>query len=642
MMRFFAGARLGFGATLLAAIVGSLLASSAVAADDSRRLVVILYPQGSNAAVGNRLVEQGVRAVFDSEATESIDIFNEYLELSSSSKKDLLALQAEFLQRKYAGRKVALVMACVSPALDFALEHRQEIFPGVPIVFMAVEERELAGRKLPPDVIGTPIKLDLGGTLDLALRLHPGTQHVYVISGSAKFDSYWEGQARQEFRPYESQREFIYRSGVPIDELSKEMAHLPPRSLVYTLFAFQDRTGKELVPADFIARLANVANAPVYCVGETFVGRGTVGGHVVMLENAARTAARLGLRVMAGEPTTKIGLQPSTPTASLFDWRQLQRWHISEADLPPDSVVRYKELGFWDLYKWPVIGVVALCSIEALLIVGLLVQRVNRRRAERRLQASERELRSLTGRLLQAQETERGRLARELHDDLNQNLALVSVELELLRQRPPSSPAQLGSQLADLLAKVKHLSSSVHNLSHQLHPAKLEQLGLVAAVRSLCKELKQTYGVPIEFSYRDVPETLPPGADLCLYRIAQEALANVIKHSGAAHAAVELHGDTSAIRLRILDDGRGFEAGSAARKGGLGLVSMRERLQLVGGNLAIEASPTGGTRIDATIPLTVPGAQPVRGPSAAETPATEPAAAGSALQADRPGISWTR
>jgi signal transduction histidine kinase len=636
MMRYFA--RLGFCAALLvAAMLVTTLAASTAAGDDSRRLVVILYPQGSNAALGNRMVEQAVRAVFDNEATESIDIYNEYLELSTSSKRELLAVQAEFLQRKYAGRKVALVMAFVSPALDFALEHRREIFPGVPIVFLAVEERELAVRKLPPDVIGTPVKLDLTGTLDLALRLHPRTQHVYVISGSGKFDAYWEEQARQDFRPYESQREFVYLSGVPMDELLKKVAHLPPRSVIYALFMLQDRTGKEFVPAEVIERLAGVANAPIYSVGESFVGRGIVGGHVVMFESAARAAASLGLRILAGESATEIGLQPRTPPVSMFDWRQLQRWGISESDLPPDSVVRYKELGFWDLYKWPVIGVLALCSVEALLIVGLLVQRINRRRAERSLQASERELRSLTGRLLQAQETERGRLARELHDDLNQNLALVSVELELLRQQPPASPAQLGSQLADLLTKVKHLSSSVHNLSHQLHPAKLEQLGLVAAVRSLCKELKQSYGVPIEFAHRDVPETLPQGANLCLYRIAQEALANVIKHSGAGQAAVELQGGASSIHLRIRDDGRGFDAGSAGRKGGLGLVSVRERLQLVGGSLSIESSPTGGTRIEATIPLPVPGAEASPGSAPAEA-----LSAGTALQADRPPVSLTR
>ena len=119
------------------------LAVSDVCGADGRRLVVMLYPQGSNAAVGNRLVEQGIRAVFEHGSAESIDVYNEHLELSAPPKSGLLKLQAEFLQRKYADRKVDVVITWLAPALDFAIEHRQEIFPGVPIVYCTVEEREI-------------------------------------------------------------------------------------------------------------------------------------------------------------------------------------------------------------------------------------------------------------------------------------------------------------------------------------------------------------------------------------------------------------------------------------------------------------------------------------------------------------------
>src|SRR5262249_55725229 len=152
---------------------------------------------------------------------------------------------------------------------------------------------------------------------------------------------------------------------------------------------------------------------------------------------------------------------------------------------------------FWEFYHWHILGVLSLCVIETLLIAALLVQRTNRKRAEEDLRESQHELRELTGRLLQAQETERRRIARELHDDLNQGLALVAVELDLLSQRPPEAATQLHGRLQELSARVKRLSSSVHDLSHQLHPSKLEQLGLVAAIRSLCKELTQGHGLPI-------------------------------------------------------------------------------------------------------------------------------------------------
>jgi signal transduction histidine kinase len=154
-----------------------------------------------------------------------------------------------------------------------------------------------------------------------------------------------------------------------------------------------------------------------------------------------------------------------------------------------------------------------------------------------------------------------------------------------------------------LSAQVKQLSSSVHDLSHQLHPSKLEQLGLLAAVRGLCKELTQAQGLPIEFTHDEVPEAVPEDVVLCLYRIVQEALQNVIKHSGAHHAGVELSGSAGAIWLRIVDDGRGFDPRSVAGKGGLGLVGMRERLHLVGGEITIDSRPAEGTRIEVRVPL---------------------------------------
>jgi signal transduction histidine kinase len=209
----------------------------------------------------------------------------------------------------------------------------------------------------------------------------------------------------------------------------------------------------------------------------------------------------------------------------------------------------------------------------------------------------------LTGRLLQAQETERRRIARELHDDLSQRLALLCVQLDLVSQRPPESPAQLAALMQDLSSQVKQLSTALHDLSRQLHPTKLEQLGLVAAVNGLCNEMSQTHSLPIEFVHHDVPESIPADTALCLYRIVQEALRNVVKHSGAHGVDVELNGDADAIHLCITDNGAGFDPKSVEGKGGLGVVSMRERLRLVGGKMAIDSSPSGGTRVDVCVPL---------------------------------------
>src|SRR5262249_7054894 len=153
----------------------------------------------------------------------------------------------QYLSRKYAGRRVDLVMAALSPALDFALEHRAEIFPGVPIVYCAVDQREVNARKLPPDVVGVPIRMELGATLDVALGLHPYTQRVYVVAGRSAFDDAWIAEARREFASFEERVELIYLTGLPLDDLIRKVADLPPRSLIYYLHVFQDGNGSTLV-----------------------------------------------------------------------------------------------------------------------------------------------------------------------------------------------------------------------------------------------------------------------------------------------------------------------------------------------------------------------------------------------------------
>ncbi len=165
--------------------------------------------------------------------------------------------------------------------------------------------------------------------------------------------------------------------------------------------------------------------------------------------------------------------------------------------------------------------------------------------------------------------------------------------------------------MQELSARVKQLSSSVHDLSHQLHPSKLEQLGLVAALRGLCKELAQGHGLAIDFIPLAVPDKLPEDLALCLYRIVQESLGNAIKHSGARCAQVELSRDADTICLRIVDDGIGFDSTLADGKGGLGLVSMRERLRLVRGEIGITSQPSGGTRVEVGAPLTPAPDQPI-------------------------------
>jgi PAS domain S-box-containing protein len=209
----------------------------------------------------------------------------------------------------------------------------------------------------------------------------------------------------------------------------------------------------------------------------------------------------------------------------------------------------------------------------------------------------------LSGRLIHAQEIERMRLARELHDDVNQGLALIAVELDILEKQPPAHASEASGRIQKISNQVRGLSSSVHRMSHGLHPAKLQQLGLVPAVRGLCRELGAAHNIAIEFATTAVPRGVPEDIALCLYRIVQEGLQNVIRHSGSSRTQVELTLEERDLVLVIADQGRGFDPAATTGEESLGLISMRERVRLTQGQIAVQSRLGEGTQIVVRIPF---------------------------------------
>ncbi len=216
---------------------------------------------------------------------------------------------------------------------------------------------------------------------------------------------------------------------------------------------------------------------------------------------------------------------------------------------------------------------------------------------------SEESLHNLSGQLINAQEGERARIARELHDDFSQRLAILSIELGNLWKMLPESDSAERARIAEMLKGTEELSSDLHSLSHQLHSSKLELLGLVSALRGLCEELGEKYEIRMQFTEHGFPVEIPRELALCLFRVAQEALGNVIKHSGAKSARVALGANATGVSLRIADAGRGFDTDLMNQDRGIGLRGMSERLRIVGGRLRITSELSKGTEILAEVPL---------------------------------------
>jgi signal transduction histidine kinase len=194
-------------------------------------------------------------------------------------------------------------------------------------------------------------------------------------------------------------------------------------------------------------------------------------------------------------------------------------------------------------------------------------------------------------------------VARDLHDHIGQRVALLAVQLEQLKTDMLASPGELVSQVDELVTQTSQIAADVQTLSHELHPPRLEYLGIAAAMKAFCTDFSQRHQVETDFTHEDVPRIVPPEISLCLFRVLQEALHNAAKHSGVRRFEIRLRGAADGIELTVSDAGLGFDPISARNGHGLGLVSMEERLQLVKGTFSIESHPQEGTTIRALVPL---------------------------------------
>ena len=219
----------------------------------------------------------------------------------------------------------------------------------------------------------------------------------------------------------------------------------------------------------------------------------------------------------------------------------------------------------------------------------------------KRKQAEE-ALSGMTRKLVEAQEQERARIARELHDDITQRLAMLVIEIDQLQEHP-ETPSEVRDRADELSKRTKEISTDVQALSHELHSSKLEYLGIVGGMKSWCSEFGERQGMEIEFKSSGLPNSLPSETSLCLFRVLQEALHNAAKHSGVKRVDVQLREESCEIHLIVSDLGKGFDVESAMQDRGLGVTSMQERVRLVGGTIVIDSKPLGGTTIHARVPL---------------------------------------
>jgi signal transduction histidine kinase len=584
----------------IVAITVALDPAATTWAASGQKQVLVLYATRRDAQIV-AVADRDLPRILHDGLAEGVDYYSEFMDSGRNAAEYDRAFR-DFLRLKYGGHDFDLVVAMDHTALAFLEAKRGELFGETPIVFFS--DRPLARRLA--NATGVTAALNLSATLALATALQPDAREVFVVSGAGPSDRAFEAEARRQFRSFEPQLKITYLSGLSTKDLQTQLSTLPRHSVVYYLIVSRDGGGENFHPLDYTDRVAAFANAPTYSWVDSVMEHGVVGGSLKSQAAEAQAIGQLALRVLRGERADSIPVSTLDLNVSQVDWRQLRRWGISEARVPAGTLVRFREPSAWDRYKPYILGALAVLLAQSALIAGLLVQRARRRQAEMKLQARERELRSsydrirdLGRRLLNAQEDERARIARELHDDVSQQIAVLTIDLHLLN-RPDQEHTPDHDRLAAALGHAQGVARSVRDLSHRLHPTNLQLIGLVPALGTLQRDLVGT-GIAIVFSHEHVPLALPQEVTLCLFRIAQEALRNVVAHSRARNVSIRLSGSDGALVLTIADNGVGFDV--EMEHHGLGLISMSERAEQVGGTLRIRSSPDGGTRVEVTVPI---------------------------------------
>jgi signal transduction histidine kinase len=609
-----------FCASALLSVLTLLLFTTPSATADSQnsRRVLLMYADEKDLPM-NLIIDERLRASFREKLGDRVELFSEHIDISRFPDSRIHRKQLEFLREKHSAHGLDLIVAIDHPALDLIQSHRDWFFPATPVVFCCVTEAEYRARRIEPRVLGVPVKLDYGRTLELALRLHPGTRHAVVIAGATKDDIATVADARRDFRPFEDTVECRYLVGLPMADLRQEVSQLSGDSIIIYLSIARDGAGTSFFPREALLQVSQVASVPIYGYYDSYLGHGIVGGFLASFEIEATTAARLGLRILAGEKPEDLSADEPTSCAYLFDWRQLNRWGIDEADLPTGSVARFRNPSFWDLYRWHVIGILSLCAIQTLLILGLLVQRARGRRAEKQAEEARLEL-AHASRL-----TLVGELTASIAHEINQPLGAILSNADAAEMLLESSPPALG-QVREILGDIRNddlrASEVIRRLRALLRKREMESQPVdlnevTSDVMLLVRPESRSRSVLLEFA---------PADDLPLVRgdkvHLQQVVLNLVFNGMEAMADVQgekrvsVHAtknESGSVEVAVSDTGPGilpdrlprlFDPFFSTKKEGmgLGLSIARSLVEAHGGTIWAENNRERGATFRFTLP----------------------------------------
>jgi signal transduction histidine kinase len=524
-----------------------------------------------------------------------VEFHSESLDLISSPDRPTRAEIKDWLVKKYGAYKLDAVVAVGPDTINFLSNYTQTMFLDVPIVICGSSAQLAGNPRLDSRFTGTWIRYEPAKTIEAALRLFPETRHVLIVGGTTAFDRMAISITRAGIASLAAKLDFVYMTDLEMNELLKRLQQLPKQTVVLYISFFQDAAGHKFINATgALPMVAKASNAPVFGISDTYLGNGILGGDLMRFQEQGKVSARIISQLLEGKKAQDIPIE-TLPSSYMFDWKVLQRWHIPESRLPSGSLVMFREPSLWERTKW----IWVICTLVMLVLSGIAIYLLYSRK---QLRLSRDRQMELSGKLITAEENERSRLASELHDDFSQRLAVLALGLENVAETMPSLPQETDQRLRGLSDSAAELGADLHTLSHRLHSATLERLGLTTGISALCREFAAQQTVQIDFSSDTILGSVHPNVALCLFRIVQEGLRNSKKHSGTTKAQVALREQGDKLYVSVRDEGCGFDMNELDKKSGLGVRSMEERVHFMGGKFAIHSQPGKGTTVEAWVP----------------------------------------
>jgi signal transduction histidine kinase len=604
------------------------LASVAMGQDSAAKKRVLVLYWDTKDFPGNISFDQGFQAGMRSETSSGWEIFSEYLDSTRFPGERQTDLLHDYLRQKYAAQKIDVVVATPDPSLEFLLKHRSDLFSDSPIVFIVVKRPPTEVLESGSGLTGIIRANTHRKTLDLALRLHPETEEVFVISGTPEHDKRFETVSREELAGYDKRVRITYLTDLPVSELVNRVKDLPQRSLI--LYVWQRsavESEKSLQTAQILEKLRQSASVPIYGMGSRNVGIGLIGGYVQDSERNGLEAAEVVRRILNGTRAQDIPVD-SASSVPTFDWRELKRFGISESSLPKDSIILFREFTLWEQYRWRIVGVVALLIIQTSLITVLLFERWRRRRAKEALQQLNAELETrIDARTaaLNAKSRELESFAYSVAHDLKAPLRGIDGYICLLLEEYAQ---KLDGEGRNFLQTIQGATDEMNQLIDDLlsysrferWELKSDRIELAPIVNSLVEEKRrEPTERPIDFVVDVNGATI--NADVNgLTQSLRNYLDNAIKFSSnVPEPRIEVGSkeSTASCVLWVRDNGIGFDMkhhdrifdlfkrldGTADYPGtGVGLAIVRKAMERMGGRAWAESEPGHGATFYLEIP----------------------------------------